>query len=58
MDSQELTAFYALAQVHQDEREREEERAKHACESDDGQVIEHNKPPGRFDEDDDGDQAE
>lgn len=53
MDSQELTGWLALAHVQQDEREREEERLKHLQDSDDGEVIELNKPPGRFDEDED-----
>lgn len=52
--SQELTGWLALIQVHEEEREEAEDLARHKADSDDGEVIEFNKPPSRFDDEDDG----
>lgn len=57
MDSQELTGFLALMKVHDDERAEAEERAKLIADSDDGEVIEFNKP-SEEDEDDEADDSD
>ena len=53
MSSMELTGWWALWELKQDETERAEERRKDLAESGDGVVFEHNRDPEE-DEDDDG----
>lgn len=44
MDSHELSGWLALLKVKEDEREAAETIARMKADSDDGQVIEYNKP--------------
>lgn len=53
MDSRELTGWIALLKLHEIEREEAEELERMRRESDDGEVIQLNKPPSEFDDEDD-----